>query len=37
MFYRSDSILQNNPHIQSECENILQDIVGPAEHCYGLE
>ena len=30
MLCRTDSIVQNIPHIQSKCENIMQNIVSPA-------
>jgi hypothetical protein len=37
IFVRTGIILQNIPHIQSECENIVQNIVRPIEHCYDSE
>ena len=29
MFYRTDDILQNILHIQSDVKNIMEDIVNP--------
>ena len=34
---RTNNFLHNIPHIQSECGNILQNIVSPTKHCYGSE
>jgi hypothetical protein len=37
VFCGTNSIMWNISHIQFECENILQDVVSPAEHCYDYE
>jgi hypothetical protein len=37
MLCKIDYIMQNILHVQLECGNILHNIVGPAEHCYGYE
>ena len=37
MFCRIDNGLWNILHVQYECENIMQNIVSPAKHCYGFE
>ena len=37
MFFGTDNMLQNNPHIHIEYGNILQNIVSPTEHRYGYE
>ena len=37
MFCGTDSIMQNIPHIQTECGNISQNIVSSTEHCSGSE
>ena len=35
VFCRTDGVMWNIPHIQSKCEDILQNVVSPAKHCYG--
>jgi hypothetical protein len=37
MLCQIDSVLRNISHIQSECENIMHNIVNPEEQCYGFE
>jgi hypothetical protein len=36
MFNWTDNILQNIPHIESQCENIMQNIVSPADNVMAL-
>ena len=37
VFCGIDNILQNIPHIQTECEEYSHNIVSPIEYCYGYE
>jgi hypothetical protein len=37
MLCRIDIIVRDIPHVQYECENIMQNNVNPVEHCYGSE
>ena len=36
MFCGIDNILQNIPHIQSKCGNIMWTIFGPTEYCFDM-
>lgn len=37
VFCGSDSILQNIPHIQTDCLEYFAEYCSPTEHCYGSE